>query len=266
MAERLPRTALVTAAGPTGLLLAAPDERAGLRAYLTRLVWLDDRGAVRLQGSATVLGAWGGPPLAVVTLRPVALGEPLPAPLDVTVSAQRLLERLGSEAQDGDRLELPPPVPGPAWAGLLPPRSGWTELAVVPAASVHDAVRVGVDAFRRRVDLLPEDDRPRAALDAIADEIWARPVVAGVPLRAAHAADLTGLLSRDGEVRAYESGPWLRLACPGGSVALRRDGGGTGLGVDLGVWSLLGGTGGSAGAGGWAPAPPPSSSNMFTML
>ena len=50
---------------------------------------------------------------------------------------------------------------------------------------------------------------------------------------------IIGLLSREGEVRALESGPWQRLACPGGSVVLRRDGAGTGLGLDLGVWSLL---------------------------
>ena len=234
----------------TVLLLAGADEWAGLRAYLVRLVGLDDRGAVRVQGAATVLGVWGGPPLDVVTLRPVALAEPLAEPFDATVSAQRLLERLdvprpaSSEAADAIQVELPPAVPGPAWAGLLPPRGGWHELASVPAASVHDAVRVGVESFRRRVDLLPVDARPRAALEAVADEIWARPVVAGVPLRAAHAAELTGLLSREGEVRALESGPWVRLACPGGSVALRRDGGGTGLGLDLGVWSLVGPPGG----------------------
>jgi hypothetical protein len=229
----------------TVLQLAGPDEWAGLRAYLTRLVGLDDRGAVRLQGEATVLGVWGGPPLDVVTLRPVALAEPLPDPLDTTVSAKRLLERLEAAAPVPDQdpsagipAELPATVSGPAWAGLLPPRSGWNQLAVVPAASVQDAVRVGIEAFRRRVDLLPEGDRPRAALEVVAAEIWARPVVAGVPLRAAHAAELTGLLARDGEVRALESGPWVRLACPGGSVALRRDGAGPGLGLDLGVWSL----------------------------
>jgi hypothetical protein len=232
----------------TALVLAGPDEWAGLRAYLSRLVGLDDRGAVRLQGSAKVLGVWGGPPLDVVTLRPVALAEPLTTELDVTVSAQRLLERLEATTTDpgrapGGGVPVAPPavVSGPAWAGLLPPRSGWNELAVVPAASVVDAVLVGVEGFRRRVDQLPEDDRPRAALQAVADEIWARPVVAGIPLRAAHAAELTGLLSRDGEVRALESGPWVRLACLGGSVALRRDSGGTGMGLDLGVWSLLGG-------------------------
>ncbi len=224
--------------------LADGHETAGLAAYLRRVVALDDRAAVRLQGVGGVLGVWAGPPLDVLTLRPVALGEPLTDPLDVTVSGRRLLDRLESVAATSPvttlGVELPPPVTGPAWAGLLPPRSGWEELATVPAAAVDDAVRVAVEGFRRRVDELGEQDRSQPALEAIARQLWAQPVVAGIPLRAAHAADLLGLLSRDGEVRAMRSGPWQRLGCPGGSVVLRRDGAGTGLGVDLGVWSLLG--------------------------
>jgi hypothetical protein len=220
-------------------------EKAGLAAYLRRVVALDDRAAVRLQGAGGVLGVWAGPPLDVLTLRPVALGAPLTEAVDVTVSGRRLLDQLenGDSTSPGTALgvDLPAPVTGPAWAGLLPPRGGWEELATVPAAAVDDAVRVAVEGFRRRVEELGEDDRrSQPALEAIARQLWAQPVVAGIPLRAAHAADLVGLLSRDGEVRAMRSGPWHRLGCPGGSVVLRRDGAGTGLGLDLGVWSLLG--------------------------
>lgn len=212
-------------------LPADDDERQGLCTYLARLLALDTRASVRLQAGGMVLGVWGGPPLDVVTLRPVALADPSDV-IDLTVSAARLLERFdvaGGTAPDhsGGPIELPAAVPGPAWAGLLPPRSGWQALASVPAGAVHDAVRVGVDAFQRRVDLLPEDERSRARLDAVAAEVWGRPVVAGVPLRAAHAADLVGLLGREGEVTAFENGAWRRLACPGGSVALRADSGGS---------------------------------------
>jgi len=225
----------------TQLRTADGHETAGLGAYLTRLVALDDRAAVRLQGTGTVVGVWGGPPLDVLTLRPVALGAELPDALDVTVSVRRLLDRVDPAAGTALEVELPPAVTGPAWAGLLPPRGGWRELATVPAGAIDDAVRVAVEGFRRRVDELSDDERhSQPALEAIARQLWGQPVLAGVPLRAAHAADLVGLLSRDGEVRAMQSGPWQRLACPGGSVALRQDGGGTGLGLDLGVWSLLG--------------------------
>jgi hypothetical protein len=206
-----------------GFIPADDEERRGLRHYLTRLLALDARASVRLQGSGLVLGVWGGPPLDVVTLRPVALAAAV-APLDATVSATRLLERF-DVADEGApppaAVEVPASVPGPTWAGLLPPRSGWQALATVPAGAVYDAVRVGIDAFARRVELVPVDDRSRGRLDAAAAEVWHRPVVAGVPLRAAHAAELVGLLGREGDVTAYASGPWLRLSCPGGSVALR---------------------------------------------
>jgi hypothetical protein len=219
----------------TGFVPADDEERRGLRHYLTRLLALDARASVRLQGGGLVLGVWGGPPLDVVTLRPVALAATVP-PLDATVSATRLLERL-DVADEGApppaAVEVPASVPGPAWAGLLPPRSGWRELATVPAGAVYDAVRVGIDAFQRRVELVPADDRSRGRLDAVAADVWLRPVVAGVPLRAAHAAELVGLLGPDGDVTAYASGPWLRLSCPGGSVALR-----TGSSGPLDLFSL----------------------------
>ena len=218
-------------------------ERAGLTAYLGRLVGMDNRGAVRMQARGTVLGVWGGPPLEVVSLRPVALAASLD--IDVTVSAQRLLDRLLEALVDAQLpddaapivITLPPPVSGPSWAGLLPPRSGWTTLAVVPAGSVFDAVRVGIEAFGRRADLIAEEQRIRAVLDAIAADVWNRPVVAGVPLRAAHAAELTGLLGREGEVTALDTATWQRLSCPGGSVAVRKD---SGSGLSLGVWALGG--------------------------
>jgi len=204
------------------VLAADPGELAALHFYLVRLVTLDGRACVRLQTHGPVLGVWGGPPMDVVTLRPIALAGPVDA-WDVTVSAVRLVACLDEEPAGSAAVSLPPPVPGPAWAGLLPPRHGWTAVATVPAAAVHDAVRVGVGAFTRRVDKLPSQQRGPSDLDAVAQEVWGRPVVGGVPLRAAHAADLTGLLGREGEVTAYASRNWLRLACPGGSVATRTD-------------------------------------------
>jgi hypothetical protein len=222
----------------TVLRVAGEVERAGLRAYLDRLLRLDDRAAVRLQTRGAVLGVWGGPPLDVVSLRPVGLAEPPQPAVDVTVSARRLLESVDRVGPlDGGAVEVPAAVPGPSWAGLLPPRAGWSTLAVVPTAAVYDAVRVGIDGFRRRVDALPPDDRTTEAMTAVAQQLWDGPVAGGVPLRAAHAAELVGLLGREGEVTGYEAGPWVRLQCGGGSVALRRDGG-TGLGLDLGVWVL----------------------------
>ena len=211
-------------------------EVVGLSAYLRRLAALDARASVRLQAGGPVLGVWGGPPLGVVTLRPVGLAGP--AELDRTVSVHRLLEAIEA-AQADAKVTVPPVIGGPPWAGLLPPRTGWKWLATVPVAVVADAVRVGVDAFQRRVQLLAPGERTQPALEGVANEVWSRPVVSDVPLRAAHAAKVIGLLGPEGEVSAHSSGSWQRLSCPGGSAALRRDGT-MGLGFDLGVWALGG--------------------------
>lgn len=196
----------------TAVRLAA-GERGALVDYLDRLVGLDDRAAVRLQASGSVLGVWSGPPFGVVALRALALRDA--TSLDLTVSAQRLRERA-----DDDVVTLPAAVSGPSWVGLLPPRSGWEERARAPVGQLHEAVAVAKRFFAERTDGVTD---PRA-LERVADDVWQRACLAEVPVRAAHAAEALGLLGpADGTATAYAAGPWLRLAAPGGSVAVRRD-------------------------------------------
>ena len=205
----------------TVVRVASSYETAGLAAYLERLLALDDRAAVRLQARGTALGVWSGPPFEVLALRPVALGSDLE--VDATVSAQRLLEQVhGAEMARG--FALPPSMPGPAWAGLLPPRTGWEQLATVDTSVVAAAVADGVAEFRLLSEYAEEGSRDRSTLQGYADQVWARELLAGVPLRAAHAAEALGLLGYEGSTAAFSAGSWLRLACPGGSVALRRPG------------------------------------------
>jgi hypothetical protein len=192
-------------------------EAQGLAAYLDRLLRLDTRAAVRLQAGGSVLGVWSGPPFDVVALRPVALAEPLQ--LDRTVSARRLRDLLGDAL--GGPVEVPDPVTGPTWVGLLPPRAGWAECGRVATEVVAGAVASGVVSFRAKAAALSEVERTDARLDQMVREVWRTPVVGGVPLRAAHAADALGMLGGNGDVVAYESGSWRRLAVGGGSVAVR---------------------------------------------
>lgn len=204
----------------------AAVEREGLRAYLERVLALDDRAAVRVQAGGTAAGIWSGPPFGVLALRPVALLQD--AALDTTVSARRLVEALGIARPFAVEVRLPQPVVGPAWAAQLPPRSGWVEAAVVPVGVVVDQVSVGVEAFRRRVDALDESLRTSEMLERVAEDVWGGASVADLPLRVAHAAERLGFLGREGDVRASASGAWRRLGCPGGSV----------------LWSPRAGTGG----------------------
>ncbi|MET0740400.1 MAG: hypothetical protein ABWZ26_02485 [Candidatus Nanopelagicales bacterium] len=203
----------------TVLRVDSSDECRGLAAYMERLVDLDPAAAVRLQSAGPALGVWSGPPMSVVALRPVALAEPLT--LDVTVGAARLLDVVRSAI--GSRgFALPPAVPGPPWAGLLPPRVGWEAVGEAQTSEVSQQVERGVVSFRERTELVEQASRDRSTLLHYADEVWERPVVADVPLRAAHAASLLGFLGPTGVVAAYRTTTWWRLQCPGGSVAVRR--------------------------------------------
>ncbi|MQY15071.1 hypothetical protein SRB5_52490 [Streptomyces sp. RB5] len=209
------------------LTLAGPQEGAALAALLTRLLRYDRAAAVRLQASGDALAVFGrAPALDAVVVRTARLATP--AELDVTVSAGELLESVtGAEAT------VPAPVTGPAWTGLLPPRTGWQPHAGLPtAAELHGAVGAAVKEFRARVEGLPQDGRTRAELDRIGADIWGRTLgETPLPLRAAHAAHVFGLLRPDAGAALVTAGAWLRLRTPYGSVAVRRSGGLPGLGV-----------------------------------
>ena len=197
----------------TRVALAAESERAALAQYLERLVALDNRAAVRLQAGGSAMGVWSGPPFEVVALKPIALdgvGE-----FDATVSAQRLLDELSDHTFD-----LPAPVAGPSWVGLLPPRSGWEVRAHGEVASVRAAIEQAKHFFKERAGGVTD----RKKLEDIAHDVWERACLAEVPVRSAHAAESLGLLGpSDGEVVAYSTDNWTRLATPGGSVAARRN-------------------------------------------
>ncbi len=211
----------------TVLPLAADGEAAGLAAFLQRLLKYDRAAAVRLQASGQALAVFGrAPALDVVVVRVVELAGPVE--LDVTVSAGELLERV-----EPSEVTVPAAVTGPAWAGMLPPRAGWVEQAGLPeSVRLGRAVQAAIAEFKARVEELPEDKRTRTELDRIGAEIWGRTLGSTpLPLRAAHAAYVFGLLRPDAPASLLTAGPWLRLRTPYGSVALRRAGGLPGLGV-----------------------------------
>ncbi|MFD9486032.1 hypothetical protein ACFWBX_18990 [Streptomyces sp. NPDC059991] len=216
--------------------LADAGEVADLAAFLARLIHYDRSAAVRLQAGGGALAVFGRPPafevLAIRTVRLDAVVE-----LDVTVSAGELLEALDEPAS---AVVVPPSVTGPPWAGVLPPRGGWSRLPGLPSASeIRDVVGAAVAEFRARDEALPEESRTRAERDRIGREIWSRTLGATeVPLRVVHAAQSLGFLrggpgpgpgpgaGSGGELALLGAGPWLRLRTAYGSVAVRRVGAG----------------------------------------
>ncbi|WP_431680880.1 hypothetical protein [Kitasatospora sp. KL5] len=222
---------------PAALVLAEHGGAADLAAFLARLLRFDRAAAVRLQAvpgpeDSGVLAVFGRLPLGTsgaIAVRTARLTGG-PAGTDATVSAGQLLDAVDTE---NGTVTVPAPVTGPAW-GLLPPRTGWELVAEPPAFEVLPEVTAAVGEFRRRSEAVPEHHRSRQVLDALADEIWSRPLgaVPGLPLRAAHAAHVIGFLRPAVPLTVHRAGGWLRLSAPAGSIAVRSTAApGAGLGL-----------------------------------
>lgn len=217
----------MTATVNSELVFADPGEAAGLAAFLGRLLRWEKNAAVRIQAGDGVAGVFAKPArFEVLAVRTGRLLEPVE--LDVTVSAGELLERVN---EGREAVGVPAEVTGPSWAGLLPPRAGWQEYARAPVDAVGSVAAAAVGEFKERAEKLGREQRGREALDALAEEIWSRPLGrTGLPLRAAHAAHALGFLRGAEPVSMLEAGAWLRLRTAYGSVAVRRGGSGAGAG------------------------------------
>ncbi|UGY91453.1 hypothetical protein [Streptomyces gobiensis] len=203
------------------LTFADPGEAAGLAAFLERLLRWEKNAAVRIQAGGGVAGIFAKPArFEVLAVRTAQLLEPVE--LDTTVSAGELLEGVDEKRET---VTVPSAVTGPPWAGLLPPRGGWQPRGELPPDAVRTVAAAAVAEFRERTEKLPPQERGRKALDALAEEIWSRPLGrTGLPLRAVHAAHALGFLRGKEPVTLLTAGSWLRLRTPYGSVVVRTNG------------------------------------------
>jgi hypothetical protein len=223
------------------LTLAGADESADLAAYLERLLRFDRAAAVRVVGTGDAVGVYGQPPFHVLTLRTWHLAGSADGPdrdaasqdaanpdiadpdvvnLDVTVSAGQLLDAAAGPGP----VVVPPALAGAtAWTGFLPPRRGWENLGSMPVAEVEMAAIAGIAEFKHRAEAMPDTSRTRSAVDALAAEIWDRPLSYGMPVRAAHAARAMAFLGAGQAAAVWVSraGRWLRLDAPFGTVVVR---------------------------------------------
>jgi hypothetical protein len=208
--------------------LVLADAAAGedVATFARRVARFEPDAVVRVVARGSVLGLFALTPFEAVALRAVRLTEP--AELDAVVEAGTLAARAaGARAH----LELPAALPALRWTGGLPPVTGWTEVARLPADAVAARVAEGVAEFRRRA-LAAGASGPaaRAALESLAADVWSRDLAADVPVRLAHAAESYGFLGDPprGDVVLRSAAAWRRLDTTFGSV-LARTGSGLGL-------------------------------------
>ncbi len=202
---------------------ADPRDLDDLRTFAMRAKTIDD-GAIRLQGSGSVLAAY------VCVLRPRLLGESTPTILglrtmglaetstvDATVALSAVLDRLARSGADDVELPVPPATVTESWTGVGAPRTGWELIGPLPEAGLRRAAEAGITEVAGIVPSQPGAlivNNARAA-------VWGRALDdSGLPAGAAFAALTLGFLS-DGEQLLYKAGRWFRLSGPRGHVLVR---------------------------------------------
>ncbi len=210
----------------TSLRFADSRSIADLRTFTARARANDDAG-MRLVVVGQVLAAY------VCTLRPTVLGEAVPtvlglrtmalaegAALDRTVSLGSVLDRL-ARLEEGEVLfPLPTVTVTENWAGVLPPRTGWTSGGTVSSDALEEAARAGIAEVAQS---LP--DRAGAPLVSSARAaVWGRPlpmVAGGIPAGAAFGAMSLGFLAPGTEATLHANGRWSRVSTGHGHVLVR---------------------------------------------
>lgn len=216
----------MTAAGSASSLLLGEASGTDLATFVGRAQRVDPDGSARLVGAGTMLAAYaspvhgaGGP--TVIALRVHSLLEA--SDVDVTVPLVALADRFARLARaTGPReLALPPSQPsGVPWAGLSPPRSGWTPVGTLAADVVADAARRGSEEITAGAP----DGSGAAAVARLRALVWGRPLVgddATVPAGAAFVLDAFGFLMASEDVQVHAHGPWRRLTTSCGYVLSR---------------------------------------------
>lgn len=203
------------------LLLADAESAADALTFAGRTARFTDE-PVRLQASGGVL-VMTAAPLAprgigdatptVLAMRTLAADPELVCDLVVEASA------LSAAPDDATAVQLPDTALSPAWAGIAPPRSGWTPQDGIEASVLAAQAQGGI---ARVADAVPTD-AGEDVVRAIRATVWGAPddELAGLPLGAAFAALSMGFISGAETARVFSSGPWTRISLARGHVVVR---------------------------------------------
>ena len=207
------------------LRLADHATRDDLRVFLERLERAG-RSEVRLVTRGPALAVFGctQAPAGILDTLPVvlvarafALADAPSAPVDATVSGRALLDRIARMGIVGLDLDVPDVTFSAAWAGVLPPTSGWAAAGALDAASLATVAAQGVE---RVAAALPEQPG-EAVVQKVRAQVWGAPIADGIPAAAAFAADALGFLRDEQVLRISRSRGWIRLSGSRGDVLVR---------------------------------------------
>jgi len=205
---------------PSFILFDDAPSAADALTFAQRAARLGD-GAVRLRASGGVLG------LSCAALAPQTLLDETPTVLgmrflrvdaelvcDLAVDASAL-----TLSEDGVALVLPETAVSVPWAGISPPRSGWTAAGAIPAATLASRAQWGIASVAQGVPTAAGEDLVRA----VRADVWGREDadLAGLPLGVAFAAFALGFIGGEEEAQVRRQGPWSRVSLARGHVITR---------------------------------------------
>lgn len=203
------------------LILADAESAADALTFAGRADRFTDE-AVRLQATGGVLV------MTAAALAPRGMGDPTPTVLalrtlaadpelvcDVVVEASAL----SAVPDEAVAIQLPETALAPAWAGIAPPRTGWTPGDGIDASALAAKAQGGI---ARVADAVPTD-AGEDVVRAIRASVWggADEDLNGLPLGVAYAAMSMGFISGAETARVYTSGPWTRVTLARGHVLVR---------------------------------------------
>lgn len=203
------------------LLLADAESAADALTFAGRAQRFTDE-PVRLQATGGVL-VMTAAPLAprgigdatptVLALRTLAADPELVCDLSVEAST------LARAVDDPAAVQLPETALSPPWAGISPPRTGWTPRGGLEASVLAAKAQGGMAAVAETVPTDAGEDVVRTVRAAV----WGAPdeELDGLPLGTAFAALSMGFISGAETARVLASGPWTRVSFARGHVLVR---------------------------------------------
>ena len=214
---------------PTPLILADADTARDALTFVSRAARAGDDG-VRLQADGGVLA------MTAAALVPQTLFDATPTILamrivraDPELRCDIVIDEL-TVTDDPRALALPDTGRSPSWAGVAPPRGGWTAVGALGADALARRAQWGISAVAHGAPTGAGEEAVRALRAAI----WGEPDedLLGLPRGIAFAAHAFGFITSSRDARSAHrsgaeqvpittSGRWTRLAFARGHVLSR---------------------------------------------
>ncbi|WP_449277196.1 hypothetical protein [Leucobacter sp. GX24907] len=204
--------------------LADTATRDDLRIFLDRLLRVG-QAEVRMVSRGSALAVFGCTQMpsgitdqvpVVLVMRAFELRSASAEPLDETVQARALLDRIARLGVVGLDLDVPDMTAMAAWAGVLPPVGGWEPAGAIDADSLRSVATEGID----RVAAALPDSPGEAVVRQVRSAVWGAEIAPGIPAAVAFAAESLGLIA-ERPLRVSRSLTWVRLTSERGHVLVR---------------------------------------------